>query len=1556
MSSCGNEVSKWNLRHIRRLAEPLEPVDSPSYANRLSLEKPIGGIDQCLHIPGKADSAYSSFSGGSNIPECPIPSCYNEGDTLPSEQLPYMDSGYIRGIYNPIAITSDFRQMYDNKTMEMSGHTKSDSVSYCGPYGSTPTHEMLYQPPSQVTRPLPPLPRPPPSPPQPDGYNVNRNDEQAHSGVRSMHAEQCVQYSHKDLSFDSLANCYDDGWLSRCKNESPVAAERDIWYAANHRTTKESNPPSVTKPCLMFQEFLTSGSLAETQKIVCAQNSVHTYKIPEEINAKPPPSLHVSHNAVNDIQENKQCFYACSVHKPPFAEAELPSVLAVPGKPKGQLHRALQLLEVNDHSGLDQDRCGNFLSLKYTDSSPPNEAALGISNCYEDWNPCFGSERETSQEVWQSLLKQRTRMQKPLPHGLDVGESPRGEVCDAANTVSYYKPLENSASQMLNGFRTAKQNDGNNPSPDLLTNPRQEEMLQPIHFPKQKMSKKALGQSQDDSAGVKINRKTTPLLYYLSGGKNASVMSHRNPVQEQEDFAIKSSRSNHHPIAAEPIEIPKDSNNCVSDTANKNEGLILGSPASSVDEKFKNDYREKLKVAQRKVLRETSFKRKDLQMSLPVRLKQKPSSRPSIQHLRSLSLSSTNEDSKSIPPLKPLEAINKEEESKRPQTIRIGGRKRATKEQKKFSYSEPEKLNQLDDPRDQGVSWTKPNARSRSDEINEEDTRIIRSKALENQDRALSKAELKQIQHNALLEYMERKIGQRPVTSQSSAQQKPTLPSRHSNSKKSSEDNPTSSLTTSRHLQYIDSFSQVPAPGRILEHLTFPCTLTSTAAATSIPGASSPVSEMANSKVQPSIGEGNWASKNALTSSLLHSGALVSNKSRGRSKSTPSPMQDIYRSTGCPAVSAQDPEICHTHVSSPSKGEMESAPSDQKDFLGPAKQSTHTAGRRTTSVDETGTSEIVRLSPMSQSTDHLHQLKSWHIYSGLEIGNNSQGTKHCNVLQSCESELGHLPRQSYTESVVEPRELNSTVQALNQPHSANKRGSSLFSVHVPPLSMGRFPNVPLEFHHSSPASSPETDNDVFKDTFSSGSEMASHLPSVYRQSKNSAPDTKTPEPTFTATTLQASTERKQIREDHSSSIPFPETEECNLRNRQGESGEEEDSSANSHCLKMAPESPVFFSEERSNKDSQLNKELREPSQVSNASNRIQWQQLEASGIIRPLDNWTHGFTSQRGNQGGNCSSDPLVNATTLQSEHDHRFSVQDTKLSIAQSKSPEDQRWEDLAAEIAAKDKSLVDILMPHPVRKTALDLMEGLFPVCISMLNKSCRKNGRIPKNDQRSSDGAIDPSQDTNVYPGQRVEEAMFHINHILRKNGNSMEDPNNITSKKIELISSLNLKLQTLWHERELIQSEVQEHTVHSKELESVVQELCKPNEYERYLMFIGDLEKVVNLLLCLSSRLARVQNAMEKTDENTDAEEKQSLNERHRLLSRQREDAKDLKENLDRRERVVLGILSKYIPESQLQDFKHFVQAKISLLIEQKHLEEQIKFLEEQLERLEKSIPP
>lgn len=94
------------------------------------------------------------------------------------------------------------------------------------------------------------------------------------------------------------------------------------------------------------------------------------------------------------------------------------------------------------------------------------------------------------------------------------------------------------------------------------------------------------------------------------------------------------------------------------------------------------------------------------------------------------------------------------------------------------------------------------------------------------------------------------------------------------------------------------------------------------------------------------------------------------------------------------------------------------------------------------------------------------------------------------------------------------------------------------------------------------------------------------------------------------------------------------------------------------------------------------------------------------------------------------------------------------------------------------------------------------------------------------------------------------------------------------QLELMSRLRSKLQTLYGERELILSEARVCAVRGTELEALVQELCRHNEFERYMMFIGDLEKVVSLLLCLSSRLARVQNAMRRIDGNMDAEEKVS----------------------------------------------------------------------------------
>ncbi|KAJ1061393.1 hypothetical protein K5549_018630, partial [Capra hircus] len=121
-----------------------------------------------------------------------------------------------------------------------------------------------------------------------------------------------------------------------------------------------------------------------------------------------------------------------------------------------------------------------------------------------------------------------------------------------------------------------------------------------------------------------------------------------------------------------------------------------------------------------------------------------------------------------------------------------------------------------------------------------------------------------------------------------------------------------------------------------------------------------------------------------------------------------------------------------------------------------------------------------------------------------------------------------------------------------------------------------------------------------------------------------------------------------------------------------------------------------------------------------------------------------------------------------------------------------------------------------------------------------------------------------------------------------------------------------------------------------------------------MFIGDLDKVVNLLLSLSGRLARVENVLSGLGEDASNEERSSLNEKRKVLSAQHEDARELKENVDRRERVVLDILANYLSEEQLQDYQHFVKMKSTLLIEQRELDDKIKLGQEQVKCLLESL--
>ncbi|XP_043560631.1 protein Shroom4-like isoform X3 [Chiloscyllium plagiosum] len=183
---------------------------------------------------------------------------------------------------------------------------------------------------------------------------------------------------------------------------------------------------------------------------------------------------------------------------------------------------------------------------------------------------------------------------------------------------------------------------------------------------------------------------------------------------------------------------------------------------------------------------------------------------------------------------------------------------------------------------------------------------------------------------------------------------------------------------------------------------------------------------------------------------------------------------------------------------------------------------------------------------------------------------------------------------------------------------------------------------------------------------------------------------------------------------------------------------------------------------------------------------------------------------------------------------------------------------------------------------------------------------------------------------------------------------EEEEMLIEKKQQLISSLSRKLSVLHEAQKSLLEDISANCALGEEAERLVKNVCKPNEFDKYRMFIGDLDKVVNLLLSLSGRLARVENALNNLDVEMSEEERHALTEKKKQLLAQLEEAKELKEHVDRREHAVHNILVKHLSEEELQDYIHFVKMKSALIIEQRELEDKIKLGEEQLKCLRDSL--
>ncbi|XP_034036473.1 protein Shroom2 isoform X1 [Thalassophryne amazonica] len=296
----------------------------------------------------------------------------------------------------------------------------------------------------------------------------------------------------------------------------------------------------------------------------------------------------------------------------------------------------------------------------------------------------------------------------------------------------------------------------------------------------------------------------------------------------------------------------------------------------------------------------------------------------------------------------------------------------------------------------------------------------------------------------------------------------------------------------------------------------------------------------------------------------------------------------------------------------------------------------------------------------------------------------------------------------------------------------------------------------------------------------------------------------------------------------------------------------------------------------------------------------------------------------------------------------------------------EDQKRDELARDIMGKDKSLADILDQSKM-KTTMDLMEGIFPQGGQLLEGAQQRKKVSPKppgswcaeerEKEDSMAAAVTMVTSSAYYSTSAPKAELLNKMKDMQEQEEDSEDEldPDLANKKQELIESLSKKLQVLREARESLQEDILDNNALGDEVEAQVQQVCKPNELDKFRMFVGDLDKVVSLLLSLSGRLARVENALNSLEDDTTPEERRTLMEKRKLLIRQHEDAKELKENLDRRERLVYDILANYLQEDSLTDYEHFVKMKSALIIEQRKLEDKIKLGEEQLKCLMDSLP-
>ncbi|KAF7670430.1 hypothetical protein LDENG_00199790 [Lucifuga dentata] len=1620
-------MDSYNFHFERMSHVDLHPLSLP--ASRLSPAKSNSSIvDQLAHHQhGKGDSAYSSFSGGSTAPD--YPSSFLPDDLQPSSFNQYGDVKYIKSICHPSqvlqsdsktmdqlycsveAISKQYRQ---NNSGNGNNHNGSDSC-----HANNKPHCKQKMPSLGLSQGA----YPPPIPARLDSFIATKNLENSwgHQPQPRLPTQLLSQPYGLNAPRPETANpdtgnpglktdpIYGGWWGSQQQQPQPQKPPNYRPHLQPHEQNREPlnpeylfimdnkaaseqlkstnilsrSPPRETsqtehlkkRQLANSSEFNgdyrsnNSGNISHFEGQRRRAHSAYDNLGPDPSRASSP--WNTAKNLINSgIQHKGQFYFVTGVYKQPGSSVRTHSTSLCGSEAGSESSTVLEPERPREkersHSTMDNLFRPLQERLRTCNVMIPDER-VGFTSVTQDMDLISKSQDEEnhrpSQILTQSSQSFDALEQIHMSQSREIGRH------TANNPIFYCGP-----DRLCPPTSTTQTKEVTS-----LTSNEQSNL-----YKREEQAKKGRRQPLGDVASERINKETTPLLYHLTGANRAAFKPKKDA-----DFSTKGkeavlNKTGH--VEMRPLQGESKSDR----------GEVISVACNTLDDSFKKYYKEQLKDAQSKVLRETSFKRRDLQLSWPHRIRQKPELRPTVIHSFSLSQDSetstdtltasvTSEETETGSIKEEVRENQKEKDKEsekengrpvnvaQPQVARIGGRKRLTPEQKKMCYSEPEKLNQL------GRTPNHSACRSLGNDIDifpvehegeeavqqgEQGLVAARRKMFEMRGRALSassisKTNLKHLQHKALVEYMERKTGHKVAEPQQPGPQLPP-PSRqrHSLGEKPFDWGPRLSGGNESKISK-KKLHRPHSAGRILDSSTSSMRYAQFFSAQS--GSIKSGSQPSQPKWRDSRGPGG---KSASVESLLDE-PEPPNFFRNRSKSTPHAFQALECEMDQLPFNAVETSSIQTNASQDSL--TRPAPEGQ--------QHVRVVAQRGKSMEELGASKLTKTCALSKSSEQLDQLWRHSTGPGAVLGwdREKRSVSVFGEIQGGKAQGQERGRKNHCfseqagdeQEIVEQQNIQELMQNQTQKKSVFKQDSELaqgsreeagplttegtknLSTSTPSASSSRarVSNGSAGSHGSTPSAS------------SSRARVSNGSAGSHGSITNEVKPKGSPSETY--------------------SPPSPSGQETN---------EKEIKSTSS-----SPSQTMLPSENRRNSrvrtslsvtESELEQSLAGPSNDSlplDSNHEVSlscgvttdpslWTQSHEEGINEevqrpPLTDSVLGDESTS-SASTTQTSEASVCPSTSVSDSDISHHVEGEKtLEIENETSEENQeveergtpegeienlerpiekpQWEELVEAVVKADQSLARVLYPLSNRKTALMLMEQLLSEDTLLMEEHYKK-----KQEQRGAAESTEMMEDaeTSACPSAPDNK---------KPQCSELQSKADINEKKRLLVSFIEERLHALEETCAALQTEIRENDARGEALEVLIRQCCLPVELERYILFIGDLERVVSLLLCLSARLARVQNALSTVDQHTDAEEKQSLDSRHRLLCKQREDAKDLKDNLDRRENMVSTFLSRQLSAEQLQDYRHFVQTKASLLIRQKDLEEKQRLGEEQLEAIRSS---